>query len=52
VYVWVNDAGTLRKAGSRSDPYAVFTKRLQEGNPPDSWEALFKKSDLLKTPAL
>jgi toxin YhaV len=53
VYAWVaytraGDAGTLRKAGSHSDPYAVFTKRLQEGNPPDEWDDLFRKSDLLK----
>ena len=40
VYAWVNDENTLRKAGSRTDPYAVFARRLDEGNPPDSWEDL------------
>ena len=43
VYAWVNDETTLRKAGSSSDPYAVFSKRLREGNPPDSWEDLFRE---------
>ncbi|HEY6389648.1 MAG TPA: type II toxin-antitoxin system YhaV family toxin [Bryobacteraceae bacterium] len=45
VYAWVNDETTLRKAGAQTDPYAVFTKRLQEGNPPDSWNALFQKAE-------
>jgi toxin YhaV len=27
VYVWLNDAPTLRKAGARTDPCAVFAKR-------------------------
>ena len=42
VYAWVNDETTLRKAGSKTDPYALFTKRLQEGDPPDHWEDLFR----------
>jgi toxin YhaV len=42
LYAGVNDETTLRKAGSPNDPYAVFTKRLREGNPPDSWEDLFR----------
>src|ERR1039458_3912578 len=25
---------TLRKAGSRTDPYIIFNKRLRDGNPP------------------
>ena len=40
VYAWVNDRGTLRKAGSSSDPYAVFAAMLAGGNPPDDWPAL------------
>lgn len=40
IYAWVNDETTLRKAGSRTDPYAVFTRRLDDGNPPDRWEDL------------
>jgi toxin YhaV len=35
VYVWVNDRDTLRKAGSASDPYAVFARMLAQGEPPD-----------------
>jgi toxin YhaV len=45
VYAWVNDATTLRKAGAHSDPYAVFTKRLQRGNPPDSWDVLVREAE-------
>ncbi len=40
VYAWVNDENTLRKAGGRSDPYAVFARRLDAGDPPDGWDAL------------
>ncbi|MDP2833424.1 MAG: type II toxin-antitoxin system YhaV family toxin [Pseudomonadota bacterium] len=44
VYVWVNDAQTLRSAGSKSDPYAVFEKMLGRGHPPDDWEKLLAAS--------
>lgn len=44
VYAWVNDEQTLRSAGSRSDPYAVFEKMLDRGNPPDDWNALILAS--------
>lgn len=40
VFAWVNDEQTLRSAGSKSDPYAVFEKMLGRGNPPDDWAAL------------
>ncbi|WP_342149176.1 type II toxin-antitoxin system YhaV family toxin [Methylorubrum sp. SB2] len=40
VYAWVNDENTLRKAGGRSDPYAVFARRLDAGDPPDHWDDL------------
>lgn len=40
VYAWVNDRDTLRKAGATSDPYAVFTRMLAHGNPPDDWPKL------------
>jgi toxin YhaV len=33
VYAWVNDEQTLRSAGSKSDPYAVFEKMLGRGQP-------------------
>ena len=47
IYAWVNDENTLRKAGSRSDPYAVFLRRLEAGDPPDDWADLLAaaKSD-------
>lgn len=44
VYAWVNDEETLRSAGSKSDPYAVFSKMLVRGNPPDDWSALVAAS--------
>jgi toxin YhaV len=40
VYAWVNDENTLRSAGSKCDPYAVFEKMLGRGNPSDDWDAL------------
>ena len=40
VYAWVNDRDTLRKAGAGTDPYAVFSRMLASGNPPDDWPAL------------
>jgi toxin YhaV len=36
----MNDEGTLRKAGDRNDPYALFERGLRSGNPPDSWDEL------------
>lgn len=43
IYAWLNDERTLRKAGSRSDPYRVFTRRLGKGDPPDNWDDLMHK---------
>ncbi|MGL5139225.1 MAG: type II toxin-antitoxin system YhaV family toxin, partial [Beijerinckiaceae bacterium] len=40
IYAWVNDENTLRKAGARNDPYAVFLRRLEAGDPPDDWVEL------------
>jgi toxin YhaV len=40
VYAWVNDENALRKAGARTNPYAVFRRRLDDGNPPDDWTTL------------
>jgi toxin YhaV len=37
---WVNDEGSLRKSGSKTDPYAVFKARLESGEPPDSFADL------------
>ena len=44
MFAWVNDEQTLRSAGSKSDPYAVFEKMLGRGNPPDDWAALVAAS--------
>ena len=44
VYAWVNDQSTLRSAGSRTDPYAVFAKMLAQGNPPGDWASLMTAS--------
>ncbi|MDP2962350.1 MAG: type II toxin-antitoxin system YhaV family toxin [Sulfurimicrobium sp.] len=44
VFAWVNDESTLRSAGSKSDPYAVFQKMLVRGNPPDDWAGLLAAS--------
>lgn len=40
ICAWMNDENTLRKAGSRTDPYTVFAKRLDDGDPPDDWNDL------------
>ena len=44
VYAWVNDEQTMRSAGSKSDPYAVFRKMLERGSPPDDWAFLLTAS--------
>ncbi len=44
VYVWVNDESTLRKADSKTAPYAVFKSMLAAGTPPGSLEALLKQA--------
>src|SRR5271167_4709159 len=36
IYAWVNDESTLRKAGSKADPYTVFRAMLDAGNPPST----------------
>jgi toxin YhaV len=45
IYSWVSDQNTLRKAGAKTDPYAVFLKKLISGDPPDDWEALLEFSE-------
>jgi toxin YhaV len=42
IYVWVNDSDTLRTYGAKNDVYAVFRKMLDQGNPPEAWNALLK----------
>lgn len=43
ILAWVNDENTLRTYGSKSDAYAVFASKLDDGNPPADWESLFKE---------
>src|SRR5262249_29685405 len=47
VYAWVNDDNTLRKKGSKTDPYEVFRSMLKRGNPPNSFADLLKASQEL-----
>ncbi len=49
VYVWVNDESTLRKAGARTDAYAVFKSMLDAGDPPRTLETLLNRSTELKS---
>lgn len=44
VYAWLNDELTLRKAGARSDVYAVFRNLIERATPPANWEALIATS--------
>lgn len=44
VYAWVNDDRTLRKSGSRTDPYRVFRSMLEAGDPPVDMDQLIQRS--------
>lgn len=44
VFVWINDETTLRAYGASSDAYAVFTKMVRRGTPPDELDALLRES--------
>jgi toxin YhaV len=50
VYVWLNDERTLRNAGARSDPYAVFRHMLESRRPPTDFSELLGESDPLPGP--
>lgn len=49
IYAWVNDEKTLRKAGSKTDPYSIFRGMLETGDPPSSMEDLLRKAKELKS---
>jgi len=51
VYVWVNDEFTVRKAGSKTDAYAVFKSMLNAGDPPRTLEALRRGAKELRVEA-
>jgi|OM-RGC.v1.020918408 Toxin with endonuclease activity YhaV. len=40
IFAWVNDDRTLRAYGSKTDAYATFKGMLEDGNPPDTFDAL------------
>jgi len=42
IFAWVNDQGSLRTYGAKTDAYAVFRAMLDKGNPPEDWAALMK----------
>ncbi len=44
IYAWLNDESSLRSAGSNTDPYAIFQKMLNRGNPPSSWDELLAEA--------
>lgn len=43
VFVWLNDTNTLRKDGAATDPYGVFRRMLEAGDPPDDINELVHK---------
>lgn len=49
IYAWVNDENSLRKRGSRTDPYEVFKARLAKGDPPTGWEELLAEARTAST---
>jgi len=44
VYAWVNDQGTKRAYGSRTDAYSIFRNMLKNGRPPDDWNTLLAEA--------
>jgi toxin YhaV len=48
IYAWVNDERTLRKSGSRTDPYCVFRAMLEAGDPPNTMEQLLVRAKEMK----
>jgi toxin YhaV len=48
VYAWMSDERTLRKSGSKTDPYHVFRGLLESGDPPATMEQLLARARELK----
>jgi len=44
VLAWVNDEASLRAHGSRTDAYATFKGMLDNGTPPDGFDALMHEA--------
>lgn len=49
IFAWVNDETTLRTYGSKTDAYKVFRSMLDDGNPPDDWDKLYKAASSKST---
>lgn len=49
VLAWVNDEGTKRAYGSRTDAYLVFAKMLGRKRPPDDWDTLIAECKRAET---
>ena len=49
VYAWVNDGGSVRKSGSKTEPYVAFKAMLESGDPPSSFAELLRTSKELGT---
>jgi toxin YhaV len=49
VYAWVSDEGSLRKSGSKTDPYVLFKGMLEGGEPPSSFVELLRASKARRT---
>lgn len=52
VFAWVNDEKSLRQRGGLNDPYALFRRMLDSGNPPDDWQTLVQRARDLPGDAL
>jgi len=48
VYAWVNHERTLRKSGTKTDPYRVFHDLLEAGDPPSTIEQLLARAKELR----
>lgn len=48
IYAWLNDETTQRKAGAKTDVYAVFEKMLKGGKVPNTWAELCKAANPIK----
>jgi len=44
IFAWVNDEHSLRTYGAKTDAYKVFKGMLDNGNPPDDWDALHEQA--------
>lgn len=42
---WVNDEGTKRAYGSKTDAYRIFARMLESGHPPGNWEELLGEAE-------